>query len=52
MLSPDLYDFLRSRNTLQQALEVVQRQRPFQTQSKDPDSISQATTIPFPGGMG
>lgn len=37
---------LRSCGTLQQALALVEQQRPAETQ-KDIDSISEATTLPF-----
>ena len=40
----------RSCGTLQQALALVEEQRPAETQ-KDVDSISEATTLPFLGSQ-
>ena len=40
---------LRSCNTLQQALELVQKQHPFEGKAKEADEVSQSTTIPSLG---
>lgn len=40
---------LRSCNTLQAALEVIEKQRPFDGKALKPDELSLSTTIPSLG---
>lgn len=40
---------LRSCNTLQAALDLVQKQRPFEGKALGPDEVSLSTTIPSLG---
>lgn len=44
-INSSIFRDLRSCGTLQQAIELIQQQRPHPEESKDPDSISQASTI-------